>query len=227
MTVQSHRQDRRGPRSADGDHHRARELTRTSRATRTSRGGSRSPRGSPTIRRARWRRKARRSIWIDGGLHATEVLGAQQLIETIYQFVSKNDEETHAHPARRHHPRRARQSGRHGARVRLVHAQARSEAAQHRRAPAPLPEVRRARQQPRLLHDEPAGIHEHEPDSVSRVVPADHVQPSPDRPGRHGDVLAAVPRSVQLRLRSARRQHARSGRRRDAQRASTPRASPA
>ena len=33
-------------------------------------------------------------IWIDGGLHATEVLGAQQLMETIYQFVSKNDEET-------------------------------------------------------------------------------------------------------------------------------------
>ena len=33
-------------------------------------------------------------VWIDGGLHATEVLGAQQLIETIYQFVSKNDEET-------------------------------------------------------------------------------------------------------------------------------------
>ena len=33
-------------------------------------------------------------IWIDGGLHATEVLGAQQLIETIYQFASKNDEET-------------------------------------------------------------------------------------------------------------------------------------
>ena len=37
-----------------------------------------------------------------------------------------------------------------------------------------------------------------------RVVPADHVQPSPDRPGRHGDVRAAVPRSVQLQLRSAR-----------------------
>ena len=33
-------------------------------------------------------------IWIDGGLHATEVLGAQQLLETIYQMVSKNDEET-------------------------------------------------------------------------------------------------------------------------------------
>src|SRR5262245_39780788 len=33
-------------------------------------------------------------IWIDGGLHANEVLGAQQLTETIFQFVSKNDEET-------------------------------------------------------------------------------------------------------------------------------------
>ena len=33
-------------------------------------------------------------VWIDGGLHATEVLGAQQLIETIWQFNSKTDEET-------------------------------------------------------------------------------------------------------------------------------------
>lgn len=33
-------------------------------------------------------------VWIDGGLHATEVLGAQQLTETIYQLVSRNDEET-------------------------------------------------------------------------------------------------------------------------------------
>ncbi len=33
-------------------------------------------------------------IWVDGGLHANEVLGAQQLIETIFQFASKNDDET-------------------------------------------------------------------------------------------------------------------------------------
>ena len=33
-------------------------------------------------------------IWIDGGLHATEVLGVNQLIETLWQFVSMNDEET-------------------------------------------------------------------------------------------------------------------------------------
>ncbi len=34
-------------------------------------------------------------VWIDGGLHASEVLGAQQLIETLYQLVSADDEETH------------------------------------------------------------------------------------------------------------------------------------
>ncbi len=33
-------------------------------------------------------------IWIDGGLHATEVLGAQQLIELTYQMVSRTDRET-------------------------------------------------------------------------------------------------------------------------------------
>ncbi|MCI0663966.1 MAG: M14 family metallopeptidase [Acidobacteria bacterium] len=33
-------------------------------------------------------------VWIDGGLHATEVLGAQQLIETIWQLVSYTDQET-------------------------------------------------------------------------------------------------------------------------------------
>jgi Zinc carboxypeptidase len=33
-------------------------------------------------------------VWIDGGLHATEVLGAHQLIETSYQFASFTDPET-------------------------------------------------------------------------------------------------------------------------------------
>ncbi|SFD14071.1 Zinc carboxypeptidase [Chitinophaga sp. CF118] len=33
-------------------------------------------------------------IWIDGGLHATEVVGTHQLIETMYQLVSRNDQET-------------------------------------------------------------------------------------------------------------------------------------
>src|SRR3954469_1208836 len=33
-------------------------------------------------------------VWIDGGLHASEVLGAQQLIQTVYELVSRNDPET-------------------------------------------------------------------------------------------------------------------------------------
>ncbi|HEY0305820.1 MAG TPA: M14 metallopeptidase family protein [Longimicrobiales bacterium] len=38
--------------------------------------------------------EGRAVVWIDGGLHATEVLGAQQLMETVYQLVSRNDAET-------------------------------------------------------------------------------------------------------------------------------------
>lgn len=33
-------------------------------------------------------------IWIDGGLHASESVGAQQLMEMVYQMVSRTDEET-------------------------------------------------------------------------------------------------------------------------------------
>lgn len=33
-------------------------------------------------------------VWIDGGLHATEVVGIHQLIETLYQILSRNDAET-------------------------------------------------------------------------------------------------------------------------------------
>lgn len=33
-------------------------------------------------------------VWIDGGLHATEVLGAQQLMELVYHLASRTDAET-------------------------------------------------------------------------------------------------------------------------------------
>ena len=39
-------------------------------------------------------REGKSIVWIDGGLHATEVLGAHQLMETVYQMVSRNDRET-------------------------------------------------------------------------------------------------------------------------------------
>ena len=38
--------------------------------------------------------KGKAVVWIDGGLHATEVVGAHQLIETMYQLVSRKDPET-------------------------------------------------------------------------------------------------------------------------------------
>jgi hypothetical protein len=39
-------------------------------------------------------REGKGVVWIDGGLHATEVLGAHQLIETVYLLVSRTDPET-------------------------------------------------------------------------------------------------------------------------------------
>ena len=39
-------------------------------------------------------------VWFDGGLHATEVLGANQLIETTYQLLSAQRRRDEAHPAR-------------------------------------------------------------------------------------------------------------------------------
>jgi Zinc carboxypeptidase len=38
-------------------------------------------------------REGKGVVWFDGGLHATEVLGAHQLIETVYQLVSRSDAE--------------------------------------------------------------------------------------------------------------------------------------
>ena len=39
-------------------------------------------------------REGKAVVWFDGGLHATEVLGAHQLLETVYQLVSRTDAET-------------------------------------------------------------------------------------------------------------------------------------
>ena len=38
--------------------------------------------------------EGRSVVWIDGGLHATEMLGAQQLMELVYRMVSHTDDET-------------------------------------------------------------------------------------------------------------------------------------
>jgi len=38
--------------------------------------------------------EGRAVVWIDGGLHATEILGSQQLIELVWQMVDRDDTET-------------------------------------------------------------------------------------------------------------------------------------
>ncbi|HEV8355164.1 MAG TPA: M14 metallopeptidase family protein [Gemmatimonadales bacterium] len=39
-------------------------------------------------------REGKAVVWIDGGLHATEVLGSHQLLEHVWQMASRNDPET-------------------------------------------------------------------------------------------------------------------------------------
>ncbi|HEV2446063.1 MAG TPA: M14 family zinc carboxypeptidase, partial [Candidatus Sulfopaludibacter sp.] len=39
-------------------------------------------------------REGKAVVWIDGGLHASETVGSQQLMETVYQLASRTDEET-------------------------------------------------------------------------------------------------------------------------------------
>jgi hypothetical protein len=39
-------------------------------------------------------REGKAVVWIDGGLHASESVGSQQLMEWVYQMVSRSDEET-------------------------------------------------------------------------------------------------------------------------------------
>ncbi|MGV3708198.1 MAG: M14 family metallopeptidase [Gemmatimonas sp.] len=50
--------------------------------------------GIDSVEAKRLAKEGKTIVWIDGGLHATEVLGAQQLIEDLWQFSSMNDEET-------------------------------------------------------------------------------------------------------------------------------------
>jgi hypothetical protein len=50
--------------------------------------------GVDSVRARALAREGKAVVWIDGGLHANEVLGAQQLIETTWQLVSRDDPET-------------------------------------------------------------------------------------------------------------------------------------
>lgn len=50
--------------------------------------------GVPEAEARRLAQEGKAIVWIDGGLHSTEVVGAQQLLELVYQMVARHDPET-------------------------------------------------------------------------------------------------------------------------------------
>ena len=121
-------------------------------------------------------------VWIDAGLHATEVTNAQAHIEIIHEMLTKNDPETlrllgddvmlfvFANPD--------------GLELVANWYMQQPACAFDGIDPGPLPEVHRPRRQPRQLRLEPARDDEHEQGGLSRLVPADPVQPASDRAAR-------------------------------------------
>jgi hypothetical protein len=50
--------------------------------------------GLDDVQARRLAAEGRAVVWVDGGLHATEILGSQQLIELVWQMTSRDDAET-------------------------------------------------------------------------------------------------------------------------------------
>ena len=98
------RQDRRRPPRADGHHHVAREPQEARRSSRTSNRRLALAEGLTDDQARQLAQDGKTVVWIDGGLHATEVLGAQQLIETIYRLNTQDRSRDDADPERRHRP---------------------------------------------------------------------------------------------------------------------------
>ena len=67
-------------------------------------------------------REGKAVVWIDGGLHASETVGSQQLMEMVYQMASRTDPETMRLLDDDHRAVRAGESRRAGTGRELVHA---------------------------------------------------------------------------------------------------------
>jgi hypothetical protein len=121
------------------------------------------------------------------------------------------------HPRQRHHPLHPRQPRRPGThQLELVYAAPRPSLAHRRPRAAPLPEIHRPRQQPRLHDDEHEGVREHGAPALPRVVPVRSSTTTTRPPRGHHRRRPALPRPLQLRLRPADRHVARRRRRRHA-----------
>ena len=201
----------------DGDHLVAGEHQEPRQVQGNRRANWRSPKALSEQQARALATEGKAIVWIDGGLHATETVGSQQLMEWVYQMVSRTDEETMRFLND----------------VILLNVQANPDGQElvanwYMREKDPL--KRSMNGLPRLYakyigHDDNRDFYMSNMKETTnmnrqmfhRVVPADHVQPPPDRSGRRRGLHPAVPRSVQLQLRSAGAAGHRNGRHRDAQ----------
>ncbi len=163
-------------------------------------------------------------VWIDGGLHATEVLGASQLIQTEYDLLTRTDPET----MRILRDDIVLMTNVNPDGMQLVADWYMQES----------DSLKRNENIPRLYekyagHDDNRDFYMAnlpETQNEEKVMfwewyPDHRLQPPPDRSRRLGGVHAALPRSVQLRVRPAARHGHRHGGRRPSTRGSRPRAS--
>ena len=186
-----HRHDRRGPAAAHGHRHLAGQSHQAGALSGISPAAWPGPRASAPPRPPSWPPRARRSSGSTAACTPAKSLCAQMLIETLVPVRHGQRSRVAAHSRRRHHPLRPRQSRRHGPGRRPLHEQRQgSQAALRGRLAAALSEIHRPRQQPRFLRQHPGRDQEHEPRHVSRVVPADRLQPPSERARRDGACFA-------------------------------------
>ena len=157
------RQDGREPAAADGDHHVAGEL-REARSLQGDLAPARADAEGPDRRRrrARSRRKASRSSGSTAVCTRPKSLGAQQLLEMVYQMVSPHGRGDDAVPERRRSCSACRP-------IRTAWTSCPTAYMKHgsMTSAGPLQPLRRPRRQPRLVHERAAGDHEHQPRSCT------------------------------------------------------------
>ena len=142
-------------------------------------------------------REGRTIVWLDMGLHATEVAHAQVSAEDRADDRGRGDRRAAPAAGKRHRPADAgHEPGRPRHRGEVVPLE-RRDAVRDQPAAGPVSEARRARQQPRLVHAEPAGNAQRHAAALSGVVPPDSLQPPPVRSDVAAHLGAADGRSGQ------------------------------
>ena len=139
-------------------------------------------RGSARTRRNSLAREGKAVVWIDGGMHATEKAHAQMTTELAYRIAT---EETAEMQQIRDEVVTLLMPVMNPDGLDIVVDWYRRNLGtpfETTRSALALPPLRRPRQQPGLVHEQHAGDLPRLRGPVQRVVPADRLQPPPDRP---------------------------------------------